>query len=178
MPTDDPFMPQQENAFAANPEQYNASDIIIGRIGANVVAGLTGTGTVGSQAWITSVQTNTPSQSFAGVIHEIIAFDRKLNEHERQEVYAYLSRKYGVTMESRLPDTFVTSHPSAAAIGLNYWNIEHHPNTKGLDTIPAGISFSGITISDFMRLPDTIYNSAVTVLADGTVLGSDTYSTL
>lgn len=176
MPDGDLFLPQLENGFAAGPNQYNAADIIIGRIGANISAGATGSGVVGSQAWINSVVANTPSYSFAGVINEIIAFDRKLTEVERQQVYQYLSHKYNLSQT--LPDSFAKSHNSAYSAGLTYWDIEHHPNTQGLSTIPAGICFGGITLQEFFTFPDSLYKSAGTVLADGTVLGGDTYSNI
>jgi hypothetical protein len=171
---DDIFMPQQEDGFAASSVQYNASDIVLGRMGSNVVAGLTGTGTVGSQAWINSVQTNTASQSFGGVIHEVIVFDRKLTETERQEVYGYLARKY--KLDSNLPNSFARSHPSTHVLGLTYWAIEHHPNTKGITGLSGDISFGDIALRNFFTFPDRIYKSAGTILSDQTVLGNDTYT--
>jgi len=173
---DDTFLPQQEDQFAAGPEQFNPVDIILGRIGANVSSGATGTGVTGSAAWITSLQTNTPSYSFGGVISEIIVFDRKLQEEERQQVYGYLSRKYN--LDSKLPDSYYLSHPSTSQSGATYWQIAHHPNAKNLLTIPAGISFAGITITNFLNMPETIYKSKGTVLSTGTILTGDTYGYL
>ena len=172
MPTDDLFLPQLEKTFAAGSDQYSASDIVIGRIGANISAGATGSGVTGSQAWINSVLTNTPSYSFAGVIHEIIAFDRKLDETERNRVYTYLSKKYGQTLESRLPAGFRAAHPSTTPYGVTYWDIENHPNNKNLSTIPFGSEFSGITLQEFFSLPDYLYQSS------GPLSSGDTYSNI
>lgn len=176
MPNEDLFLPQLENGFAAGPEQYNAADIVVGRIGANISAVATGSGATGSQAWIASVLANTPSYSFTGVIHEIIAFDRKLDETERNQVYAYLSKKYGTTLEAKLPEGMVSAHPSAQQVGATYWEIEHHPNTKNTDALPRGFEFSGIPIQNMMTIPDEFYKSSGTKLASGTVLSGDTYS--
>jgi hypothetical protein len=168
----DEFLPQQENQFAAGPDQSNPVDIILGRIGANISAGATGSGVTGSAAWITSVQTNTPSYSFAGVISEVIVFDRKLDDAERNRVYSYLARKYGTTLESRLPDSLHSAHPSTAPYGLTYWDIENHPNNKNLSTIPFGSEFSGLTLETFFSLPDSLYRST------GPESAGDTYSNI
>ena len=176
MPTDDLFLPQSENGFAAGPDQYNPADIIIGRIGANISAGATGSGVTGSQAWIDSVLANTPSYSFTGVIHEIIAFDRKLTDVERERVYGYLAKKYGPTLEAKLPEGMVSAHPSAQQVGATYWEIQHHPNTKNTDALPHGFEFAGIPIQNMMSIPDAFYKSSGTKQADGTVLSGDTYS--
>lgn len=173
---DDTFLPQQEDLFAAGPEQFNPVDIILGRIGANVSSGATGTGVTGSAAWITSLQTNTPSYSFGGVISEIIVFDRKLQEEERQQVYGYLSRKYN--LDSKLPDSYYLSHPSTSELGLTYWQIAHHPNSKDLSTISDGSEFAGINVTDFFNMPELIYKSKDTVLSSGIALGGDTYGYL
>lgn len=169
----DEFLPQQENLFSAGPDQYSPSDIVIGRIGANISAVATGSGVTGTQAWINTVLANTPSYSFAGVIHEIIVFDRKLTETERQNVYGYLSKKYKLT--DSLPDSFTSSHPSAELVGLTYWSINHHPNSKGLRDIPTNTQFGGITLEKFFHLPDQVYKSEGTRLPNGTVLTGDTY---
>lgn len=168
------FLPQQETGYVASEEQYNASDILIGRIGCHISAGATGSGTPGSQAWINSVLANTPSYSFGGIIHEVIVFDRKLTELERQQVYSYLSKKY--KLDTTLPDSFRTSHHSAFSHGYTYWQIENHPNTKGISAISEGADFGGITLGDFFSLPTQVYRSSGTVMPDGTVLGTDTYT--
>lgn len=168
MPDGDVFLPQLENGYAAAPDQYNSADIVVGRIGSNISPSATGSGTVGSAAWITSILQNTTSYSFTGVISEVLVFDRKLSEIERQEVYGYLSRKYG--MDTKLPDTYAASHPSAYALGLTYWNIEHHPNTKGIPGLWQNLSFGDIVLEDFSLFPDSTYKST------GNVLSADTYN--
>jgi len=131
----------------------------------------------GSNAWVTAWISASTGNAFRGVINEVIVFDRALSESERQEVYGYLSRKYR-DLESKLPDSYTRSHPSSYSLdlGLTYWNIEHHPNTKNTTTIPAGICFGGVTLSKFFKLPDAIYKSSGTRLEDGTILSGDTYS--
>ena len=129
----------------------------------------------GSQAWVNAALTNA-SYGFEGVIYEVIVYDRKLSETERQGVYAYLTRKYATLLETKMPDAFRLSHPSAFAHGITYWDIENHPNNKNLSTIPFGSEFSGIPLLRFFALPDSIYNSSGTVLSDGTVLNNDTYT--
>jgi hypothetical protein len=168
MPDGDVFLPQLENGYAAAPDQYNSADIVVGRIGSNISAGATGSGTVGSAAWIASILQNTTSYSFTGVISEVLVFDRKLSETERQEVYGYLSRKY--SMDTKLPDTYAASHPSAYARGLTFWNIEHHPNTKGIPGLWQNLSFGDIVLEDFSLFPDGTYKST------GNDLSEDTYN--
>jgi hypothetical protein len=168
MPDGDVFLPQLENGYAAAPDQYNSADIVVGRIGSNISASATGSGTVGSAAWIASILQNTTSYSFTGVISEVLVFDRKLSESERQEVYGYLSRKY--SMDTKLPDTYTASHPSAYARGLTYWNIEHHPNTKGIPGLWQNLSFGDIVLEDFSLFPDGTYKST------GNDLSEDTYN--
>lgn len=170
MPDGDVFLPQLENGYAAAPDQYNSADIVVGRIGSNISAGATGSGTVGSAAWIASILQNTTSYSFTGVISEVLVFDRKLTEEERQAVYGYLSRKYG--MDTKLPDTYAASHPSAYARGLTFWNIEHHPNTKGIPGLWQDLSFGNIVLEDFSLFPDGTYKST------GNVLSEDTYDSV
>lgn len=170
MPDGDVFLPQLENGYAAAPDQYNSADIVVGRIGSNISPSATGSGTVGSAAWITSILQNTTSYSFTGVISEVLVFDRKLSEIERQEVYGYLSRKY--SMDTKLPDTYAASHPSAYARGLTYWNIEHHPNTKGIPGLWQDLSFGNIVLEDFSLFPDGTYKSK------GNVLSEDTYDSV
>ena len=170
MPDGDVFLPQLENGYAAAPDQYNSADIVVGRIGSNISAGATGSGTVGSAAWIASILQNTTSYSFTGVISEVLVFDRKLSEIERQEVYGYLSRKYG--MDTKLPDTYAASHPSAYALGLTFWNIEHHPNTKGIPGLWQNLSFGDIVLEDFSLFPDGTYKST------GNDISEDTYGSV
>jgi len=161
-----------ENAGA---EVYSGCTVDIGRIGAYKRIDLVSNYGEGTSSFITSAVTNAP-YSFQGVLFEVLVFNRKLEETERQKVYGYLSRKYKI--DSGLPDAFVNSHPSAYPLGLTYWQIAHHPNSLGLSTIGTGISFDGITLSNFYTLPKTIYKSANTRLPDGTVLGGDTYDTI
>lgn len=175
--SDEFITPGQESQFAADSTQVNPSDIVIGRFGAHVRTTANSTNTAGSAGWVadlTSGVTN-PSFSFAGVISEVIVFDRRLSDIERQQVYAYLSRKY--RLQDKLP-TAIPVRQSAAVAGTTYWVIENHPNTKDLRTIPYGAEFSGITIDSFLKIPDTIYRSEGTRLPDGTVLGGDTYDYL
>jgi hypothetical protein len=130
-------------------------------------------GIAGSSAWVGGA-TSDDSFGFYGVVNEVIVFSRKLQETERQEVYGYLARKY--KLDTKLPDSYSRSHPSAYLLGLNYWTIEHHPNTKGITGLPSGVSFGAIALQDFFNMPDTIYKSEGTVVGDGTVLTSDTYT--
>jgi hypothetical protein len=127
----------------------------------------------GSASWIAGV-TAEGNLGFWGVLNEVIVFNRKLQETERQQVYGYLSRKY--KMDTKLPDAYQASHPSAYVKGLTYWNIEHHPNTKGITGLEAGVSFGNIVLQNFFSFPDSLYKSEGTVLSDGTVLTGDTYS--
>jgi hypothetical protein len=151
----------------------------IGRFGAYIRTYIArpqpASGDTGSSAWLTYANTGYPA---IGVLSEVIVFNRKLSETERQKVYGYLSRKY--KMEKSLPDSYWRSHHSAYSLdaGLTYWAIEHHPNNKSITTIPAGVCFGGITLSKFFKLPDAIYKSANTRLQDGTVLSGDTYSNI
>jgi hypothetical protein len=168
------FLPQRETGYAASEEQYNASDILIGRIGCNISAGATGSGTPGSQAWINSVLANTPSYSFGGVIHEVIVFDRKLSETERQQMYGYLARKYRA--DRILPDEFKAAHTGTYYSGVTYWQIEHHPNTQGITAIPEGVDFGGVVLQNFLSLPQLVYRSSGSPLPDGTTLSNDTYT--
>lgn len=164
--------------YAAPAEQYSSAPVSIGRFGAYVRAELGSTAAVANTDFVNHAKSDTdnPSYSFQGVLHEVIVFNRKLTEVERQQVYQYLSFKYG--LDDTLPDSFVKSHNSAYAAGLTYWEIRHHPNTEGLSTIPAGICFGGITLQNFVHFPDTLYKSAGTVLSNGTVLSGDTYSNI
>ena len=170
------FPTSQESAFAAPQEQYNSAPIDLARMGAYVRLNADSTQTAPNGTWVNDLTNNTtnPSFSFAGVVSEVIVFNRKLSEEERQIVYGYLSRKYA--LEAKMPDAFKTSHNSAYLSGLSYWTIQPHPNTNGLDTIPKGAEFSGITLNRFFAMNETVYKSAGTRLSDGTVLGGDTYA--
>jgi len=129
----------------------------------------------GSTAWIEDLKTNTP-YNFMGVLYEVLVFDRKLTEAERQKIYGYISRKY--KMDQKLPDSYYSSHNSSYIAGTTYWVIDHHPNSRTITTIPEGICFDGITLSNFVSLPYAVYKSEGTVLSDGTVLSGDTYSNI
>jgi hypothetical protein len=146
----------------------------IGRFGGYIktTASIVNT-TVGSNAWVFGA-TSDFNYGFYGVLNEVIVFSRKLQETERQEVYGYLSRKY--KLDTKLPDAYQSTHPSAYVMGLTYWNIEHHPNTKGITGLQAGVSFGNIVLQNFFSFPDSLYKSEGTVLSNGTVLTGDTYS--
>jgi hypothetical protein len=133
-------------------------------------------GPFASAAFTTNISSN---RSYNGgvVLSEVIAFNRKLSDYERQVVYGYLSRKYG-DLETKLPDQYYRTHASTYEQGMTYWIVESHPNRKNLDTIPFGSEFSGLKIRDFLGLPEFVYKSAGTVLADGTVLTTDTYNNI
>lgn len=168
--------PSEESQFSASEKQNSGGDITLSRFGTHLRSTADSTTTTPTTQWVADLVNNiiNPSFSFAGVISEVLVFDRKLTENERQEVYGYLSRKYN--MDTKLPDTYKSSHPSAYALGLTYWNIEHHPNTKGLSGLNNGISFGNIVLENFMLFPDSLYKSEGTVLSDGTILTGDTYS--
>lgn len=172
----DEYSTIQESQFAAPFEQYNSAPIDLARMGTYVQLNARSTQTAPNTTWVNDLTNNTtnPSFSFAGVVSEVIVFNRKLSEEERQIVYGYLSRKYA--LETKMPDAFKTSHNSAYLAGISYWGIQPHPNTNGLDTIPKGAEFSGITLNKFFAMNETVYKSAGTRLSDGTVLGSDTYA--
>ena len=176
MPDGDVFLPQLENGYAAASDQYNSADIVVGRIGSNISSAATGSGTVGSAAWIASILQNTTSYSFTGVISEVLVFDRKLSENERQEVYGYLARKY--SMDTKLPNSYTRSHPSAYALGLTYWNIEHHPNTKPLKGFYTGLCFGNIKLATFFEMPDFMYKSIGTIQSDHSLTVVDTYNSI
>ena len=84
---------------------------------------------VGSTAWNESVNVDT-KYGFSGVINEVVVFNRKLKENERQTVYGYLSQKY--SLSDALPNLFSLSHPQAQRVGDQFWEIKHHPNTTSL----------------------------------------------
>lgn len=175
--SDEFITPEQESQFGADSTQINPTEIVIGRLGAHVRITANSTNTAGSVGWVTDLTSGitNPPFSFAGVISEVIVFDRRLSNSEREQVYAYLSRKY--RLEDKLPSALPVRR-SADVAGTTYWVIENHPNTKDLRTIPYGAEFSGITIDSFLKIPDTIYRSEGTQLAGGTVLGGDTYDYL
>jgi hypothetical protein len=167
---------------SANDEPYSDSRIPlcdaainIGRFGAYHLSGVSSDNVFGTASWVRGVTAN-PSYGFRGVLYEVIVFNRKLNDQERKNVYGYLSRKY--KLDAALPDSYKQAHPSTYPFGVTYWAIQHHPNTKNLTTIPSGISFSGITLTNFFNMPILIYKSEGTVLANGTVLTGDTYTSV
>ena len=51
-----------------------------------------------------------------------------------------------------LGSTGTDGYTGAQNSGFVFWNIYHHPNSRGLDSIPAGISFDGITLCNFFRM--------------------------
>jgi hypothetical protein len=175
------YSPSTGLRIGANPSPYTAMSetpvcgvtVDIGRFGGFIKTTMNSANTVGSAAWVSSALTDY-YYGFRGVINEVIVFNRKLQETERQEVYGYLARKY--SMDTKLPNSYTRSHPSAYALGLTYWNIEHHPNTKGITGLSAGISFGSIALQNFFTLPDRIYKSKGTILADYTVQTTDTYT--
>jgi hypothetical protein len=166
------YVTNATSTYAESPVPTCGVTIDIGRFGSYHRNDLVSSGTIGSAAWIATAITNTP-YGFRGVLNEVIVFNRKLEETERQEVYGYLARKY--SMDTKLPNSYTRSHPSTYPLGLAYWNIEHHPNTTGITGLSAGISFGSIALQNFFTLPDRIYKSAGTILSDQTVLGNDTY---
>ena len=167
-----------DSQYSASPAPTNSADISIARFGSYVRSGATSSNAIGGANWVNDLTNDAlnPPYSFSGVISEVIVFDRKLTETERQSVYSYLARKY--RLDSALPDSFTDSHYGAYAVGATYWQVEHHPNNKGLSTIPAGTDFGGITLEDFFSLPEQIYKSKGSPLANGTTLGSDTYTVI
>jgi hypothetical protein len=164
--------PSEESQFSASETQNSGGDITLSRFGTHLRSTADSTTTTPTTQWVADLVNNTinPSFSFAGVISEVLVFDRKLTEEERQEVYGYLSRKY--SMDTKLPDTYTASHPSAYARGLTFWNIEHHPNTKGIPGLWQNLSFGDIVLEDFSLFPDGTYKST------GNVLSEDTYGSV
>ena len=112
----------------------------IGRFGGYVKPEFTSINIVNTAAWIAGATAN-PGYGFTGVINEVIVYNRKLTELERQMVYGYLSRKY--KMDDILPATYESVHRSAKVIKAPFWTIKTHPTP--------GISFSGITLNDFFK---------------------------
>lgn len=113
----------------------------IGRFGGYVKREFTSNNIVNTAAWIAGATAN-PGYGFTGVINEVIVYDRKLTELERQMVYGYLSRKY--KLDDKLPVAYESVHRSARVIKSPFWTIKTHPNP--------GISFSGITLTNFFNL--------------------------
>jgi hypothetical protein len=167
-----------DSQYSADVDPLNSSDISIGRFGAFVRSTASSTNSAGSANWVSDLTNNTtnPPYSFAGVISEVIVFDRKLTEVERQNVYGYLARKY--RMDSKLPDAFKASHSGVYYSGATYWQIEHHPNTQGLSAIPSGVCFANISLRNFLSLPQQTYRSIGSPLVDGTTLSGDTYNNI
>lgn len=165
----------QDGLNSASPTPVSGFTLDIGRFGAfhRTTVTSSSSNVFGSTVWIRGATGNAPF-GFRGVINEVIVFNRKLEETERQEVYGYLSRKY--KLDTKLPNAYQASHPSAYVMGLTYWNIEHHPNTKGITGLQTGVSFGNIVLQNFFSFPDSLYKSEGTVLSDGTVLTGDTYS--
>lgn len=170
--------PDDESQFPAAPEQYNSAPITLGRFGAYVRSTAETTATTPTSSWVNALTNNTtnPSFSFSGVLSEVIVFNRKLSETERQQVYAYLSQKYN--LNDSLPKSFDQSRNSAYQAGLTFWDVENHPNKKNLDELPFVSQFAGLTLESFFSVPDMIYKSVGTRLADGTTLASDTYTNI
>lgn len=166
-----------DTQFPASAEQYNTSPITLARIGAYVRSTAVSTQTPGSAAWVSELLTN-GSYSFGGVVSEILVFDRKLSDTEREDVYAYLSLKYG--LDRVLPESMENVRNSASSNGRTaaYWSVEAHPNKKNTVELPYGSEFSGMTLSSFFTMPDLVYKSAGTQLANGTTLAGDTYSNI
>lgn len=138
------FPTSQESAFAAPQEQYNSAPIDLARMGAYVRLNAESTQTAPNATWVNDLTNNTtnPSFSFAGVVSEVIVFNRKLSEEERQIVYGYLSRKYA--LEAKMPDAFKTSHNSAyflkntnSGIKLVSWGL----NDYGQTNVPVNLGF-------------------------------------
>lgn len=148
----------------------------IGRFGGYIKtqASITDT-TAGSAAWVYGA-TSDYSYGFRGVINEVIVFNRKLQETERQEVYGYLARKY--SMDTKLPNSYKHSHPSGYALGVTYWTIEHHPNTKPLKGFYPGLCFGNIKLATFFEMPDFMYKSIGTIQSDHSLTIVDTYNSI
>ena len=111
---------------------------------------------VGSTAWNASVNADTP-YGFSGIINEIVVFNRKLKENERQTVYGYLSKKY--SLSDALPNLFSLSHPEAQRVGDQFWEIKHHPNTTSLTSVPL---YSSV---------DTLVKPSLWTVGTGNVIG-------
>lgn len=167
-----------DSQYSADVDPLNSSDISIGRFGAFVRSTASSTNSAGSANWISDLTNDSlnPPYSFAGVISEVIVFDRKLTDVERQNVYGYLARKY--RMDTKLPDSFKVAHTGVYYSGGTYWQIEHHPNTQGLSGIPSGVEFGGVSLENFFSLPQQVYRSIGSPMPGGTTLSGDTYNNI
>lgn len=165
-----------DSQYAADVDPKSTAPISIARFGSFVRTTATSSNPEGGASWISDLTNDTinPPYSFAGVISEVIVFNRKLSELERQQVYGYLAQKY--RLDSVLSDDLKYAHHGVYGSGATYWQIEPHPNTKGLTGIPQNTSISDIILEEFFSLPEQVYKSSGTKLPDGTVLGSDTYN--
>lgn len=172
------FTTLNESDFAASAEQFNTAPINLARMGSYVRTSANSTQTTTNSTWISDLTNNTtnPSFSFAGVVHEVIVFDRTLTDVERQNVYGYLARKYRI--DGNLPDSIKTANTGTRYAGLTYWQIEHHPNSKGFTAIPADTAFGDIGLQQFLNTPEQAYRSKGTPSVDGTTLANDTYTIL
>lgn len=175
---EEPMSHQMESDYAASPNVVSGVPITVARIGAYVRDSATSTQTVPNSTWVSDLTNNTtnPAFSFAGVVHEIIIFDRSLTEMERDNVYGYLSRKY--RLNEKLPDRIKTTQTGTRFSGMTYWQVESHPNTKGITGYTFGREFGDISIRQFLYTPKQFYRSIGTPLPDGTTLGGDTYTNL
>ena len=169
------YVTNATSTYAESPVPTCGVLIDIGRFGSYHRNDLVSSGVTGSAAWIATALNNTP-YGFRGVLNEVIVFNRKLQETERQEVYGYLSRKY--SMDTKLPNSYTRSHPSAYALGLTYWNIEHHPNTKPLKGFYPGLCFGNIKLATFFEMPDFMYKSIGTIQSDHSLTVVDTYNSI
>ena len=103
---------------------------------------------VGSTLWCDKFTTTSP-YGFPGVIHEVIVFDRKLKEAERQVVYGYLSSKY--TLSDVVPNDFRLSHNGSSILGTTFWEIQPHPSP--------GFLFGDVVIGSFTNTRTSEYES-------------------
>lgn len=103
---------------------------------------------VGSTLWCDKFTQTTP-YGFPGVIHEVIIFDRKLKEAERQVVYGYLSSKY--TLSDVVPNDFRLSHNGSSILGTTFWEIQPHPSP--------GFLFGDVSIGSFINTRTSEYES-------------------
>ena len=103
---------------------------------------------VGSTMWCDKFIQTTP-YGFPGVIHEVIIFDRKLKEAERQVVYGYLSSKY--TLSDVVPNDFRLSHNGSSILGTTFWEIQPHPSP--------GFLFGDVSIGSFINTQTSEYES-------------------
>jgi hypothetical protein len=170
------FSTINESDFSASDVQFNAAPITLSRMGTYVRTVANTTQTVANSSWIsdlTNSATNPPF-SYSGVIHEVLVFDRVLSDVERENVYGYLARKYRI--DSNLPDSIRIANSGTRYSGVTYWQIDTHPNSRGLSGIGGGLPFGDVRIQDFFSMPDKVFNSRGTPLVDGTTLADDTYT--